>query len=87
MNILFVYYVSSFYYQQNKSLSIIHHIYDVIKNNIKVRYIFNMNKDFFVSQFKYIDKDIENIDKDIDKDENIDKNIENKNIENKNIEN
>jgi len=79
MNILFVYYVSSFYYQQNKSLSIIHHIYDVIKNNIKVRYIFNMNKDFFVSQFKYIDKDIENIDKDIDKDENIDKNIENKN--------
>lgn len=53
MDILFSYYVSSYYYKQNESLKIINHIYDVcnINNNMLVE--FNKNKDFYESQFKY----------------------------------
>ena len=53
INILFSYYVSSFYYNQNESVKIVNHIYDVCNNNPIIRSEFNKNKSFYESQFKY----------------------------------
>ena len=53
INILFSYYVSSFYYNQNESVKIVNHIYDVCNNNPIIISEFNKNKSFYESQFKY----------------------------------
>ena len=55
INILFSYYISSFYHKQNESVKIVNHIYDVCNNNptIKSEFVKNKNKDFYESQFKY----------------------------------
>ena len=51
--ILFSYYVSSFYHNQSESVKIVNHIYDVCNNNSIVKSEFDKNKDFYEFQFKY----------------------------------
>ena len=53
INILFSYYVSSFYYNQNESVKIVNHIYNVCNNNPIIKSEFDRNKGFYESQFKY----------------------------------
>ena len=53
INVLFSYYVSSFYYKQSESVKIVNHIYDVCNNNLIIKLEFDKNKDFYESQFKY----------------------------------
>ena len=53
INILFSYYVSSFYHNYNESVKIINHIYDVCDKNANIKIEFDKNKDFYESQFKY----------------------------------
>jgi hypothetical protein len=54
MNILFAYYISSFYYNNNESLEIIKKIYNICKINSSVNKMFNNNKGFYESQFNFI---------------------------------
>ena len=53
IDILFSYYVSSFYHNQSESLKIVNHIYDVCNNNSIIKTEFDKNKGFYESQFKY----------------------------------
>lgn len=55
MNILFSYFVSSFYHKYNEAQEIIKHIYTVCKNNSNVKIHFDNNKGFYESQFNYVD--------------------------------
>ena len=55
MNILFSYYVSSFYHKYNEALEIIKHIYTVCKNNSNVKLHFDNNREFYESQFNFVD--------------------------------
>jgi hypothetical protein len=54
MNILFAYYISSFYYKNSESLEIIKQIYNVCKVNPIVNQMFDNNKGFYESQFKFV---------------------------------
>jgi hypothetical protein len=51
--ILFSYYVSSFYHKQRESVKIVNHIYDVCNNNPIIKLEFDKNKKFYESQFKF----------------------------------
>jgi hypothetical protein len=53
IQILFSYYVSSFYHKQNESVKIVNHIYDVCNNNSIVKSEFDKNKRFYESQFNF----------------------------------
>jgi len=55
VQILFSYYVSSFYHNRSRSGKIINHIYDLCSTDHKINYEFNKNKGFYESQFKYCD--------------------------------
>ena len=51
MNILFSYYLSSYYHKQSETVTILNHIFNIIHTNPAVEYEYNRNKGFYDSQF------------------------------------
>ena len=53
VEILFSLYISSYYYKNTETLTIINYIYELYNNNNLFKIEFDKNKDFYESQFKY----------------------------------
>lgn len=53
LNILFAWYLSTFYYKKDSALEVIQHIYNVCESNSDVKHLFELNKTFFESQFTF----------------------------------
>ena len=52
MNILFQYFVATYYYKQTETRDAVNHIYEIYNTNEHVKVEFNKNRDFYESQIK-----------------------------------